>query len=128
MNGWFTDSARARACRTICTIVCLFASLGPGCSGSKLTPGSPEITATPNPVAAGSGKGTTQISWNTGDGLPGQVYVSRDGKPEQVFSQGAKGSQEAPWIQAGTTYEFRLYAGKEHSQLLASVEVRGDRK
>jgi hypothetical protein len=84
------------------------------------------ITASPNPVPAGPEKGTTRVSWNTGDGSAGQVYVSRDGKPEQLFSQGPKGSEEAAWIQAGSTYEFRLYAGKEHARLLASVQVRRD--
>jgi glycosyltransferase involved in cell wall biosynthesis len=42
---------------------------------------------------------------------------------EQLFTQGAKGSQEAPWINAGHTYEFRLYSGTERERLLASVEV-----
>jgi hypothetical protein len=53
------------------------------------------------------------------------VYVSHNGKAEKLFGQGGRGSKEAPWILAGSTYEFRLYAGKERAKLLASVKVRG---
>jgi hypothetical protein len=34
------------------------------------------LTATPNPVPAGEGPGKTTISWSTGDGSNGLVYVS----------------------------------------------------
>ena len=44
--------------------------------------------------------------------------------PEQLFAQGAQGSQDAPWISAGATFEFRLYAGTEREALLAAVAVR----
>lgn len=83
----------------------------------------PSITATPNPVPAGEGKfGTTTITWDTGDGSIGQVYVSVNGAAEKRFAGGPKGSMEAPWIGKGD-HDFRLYAGKEHKTLLASVRV-----
>jgi hypothetical protein len=85
------------------------------------------ITADPNPVPAGSGKGTTTISWDTGDGTPGQVYVERKGQAEKLFAQGKKGTEKATWIYGGFTYEFRLYAGKEHKQVLARVTVTGQK-
>ena len=44
------------------------------------------IRATPNPVPAGGGTGTTTISWTTGDGSEGQVYVSENGQAEQLFA------------------------------------------
>ena len=62
-----------------------------GCSGKANTPtdyvGSEEpveawIIATPNPVPAGRGSGKTIVNWYTGDGSPGQVYVSIDGGPK----------------------------------------------
>lgn len=81
------------------------------------------ITATPNPVPAGGGPGTTTLSWNTGDGSVGQVYVSVDGKPETLFAQDAKKSKDAAWIRAGATYEFRLYAGLDRAKLLNKVVV-----
>src|SRR5438132_4830109 len=77
------------------------------------------ITASPNPVTVGEGPGTTTVTWNTGDGTAGQVYVSVDGGPEAVFAFGPSGSNAASWIQAGKTFEFRLYAGAEHTKVLA---------
>ena len=82
------------------------------------------ISATPNPVPAGGGIGTTAISWTTGDGSDGQVYVSADGQPEQIFATAPQGSADAVWIQAGKSYEFRLY-GAGHVKLLGKVVVTG---
>jgi hypothetical protein len=82
------------------------------------------ITASPNPVPAGANLGKTTITWNTGDGTVGQVYVSVGGTPEKLFADDRpQGSLDAAWIGAGTTYEFRLYAGKDHKRLLGSVKV-----
>jgi hypothetical protein len=85
------------------------------------------ISASPNPVAIKSGLGKTTVAWKTGDGNPGQIYVSRDGGPETLVTQGAEGSDELNWIEFGPEFEFRLYAGLERRQLLASVTVRGVR-
>ena len=82
------------------------------------------ISATPNPVPAGGGIGTTAISWTTGDGSDGQVYVSADGQPEQIFATAPQGSANAAWVQAGKSYEFRLY-GAGHAKLLGKVVVTG---
>jgi len=95
-----------------------------GCSG---TPGkhASTLTATPNPVPAGKEAfGTSVITWNTGDGMEGTVYVSVGDKPEALFA-GPKpqGSLDAPWIGSGAVYHFRLYAGKDKTNLLASVDV-----
>jgi hypothetical protein len=81
------------------------------------------IEATPNPVPYGERAGATTISWNTGDGSPGQVYMSKDSGPEQLFAEGAKGSQDAAWISIGVTYEFRLYSGMERRTPVAVVSV-----
>lgn len=81
------------------------------------------VTASPNPVPVGQGPGTTTVSWNTGDGSGGQVYVSSDGGAETLFAGGAPGSAAAPWIEAGKTYEFRLYGGTEHTKMLAKTQV-----
>ena len=67
----------------------------------------------------------TTITWNTGDGTTGQVYVSEDGAPETLFTAGPPGSAPAPWIRAGKTFEFRLYAGTEHAKVLAKTQVTG---
>jgi len=83
------------------------------------------ITASPNPVTIGEGPGTTTITWNTGDGTTGQVYVSEDGAPEHLFATAPTGSAPAPWIAAGKTFEFNLYAGTEHAKALAKTQVTG---
>jgi hypothetical protein len=85
----------------------------------------PTITASPNPVPISEGPGTTTITWNTGDGTAGQIYVSEDGAPERLFTAGPSGSLAAPWIQPGKTFEFRLYAGTEHAKVLARIQVTG---
>jgi|SRR5262245_11411795 len=85
------------------------------------------ISASPNPVAIGEGPGTTTVTWNTGDGSAGQVFVSTDGAAETLFAAGSKGSAPAPWIQAGKTFEFRLYAGTEHAKMLAKTQVTGQK-
>jgi hypothetical protein len=81
------------------------------------------ITASPNPVTTAEGPGTTTVTWNTGDGTTGEVYVSEDGGPEKLFTTGATGSAPAPWIQAPKTFEFRLYAGTGHAKVLAKTQV-----
>jgi ABC-type Fe3+-hydroxamate transport system substrate-binding protein len=85
------------------------------------------ITASPNPVSIGEGPGTTTITWSTGDGTAGQVYVSVDGEPETLFGSDASGSVPAPWIKAGKMYEFRLYAGTQHATVLAKTQVTGQK-
>ena len=81
------------------------------------------ITASPNPVSVGEGPGTTTITWNTGDGSVGQVFVSENGAPDRIFASGPSGSVAAPWIRAGTSFEFRLYVGTEHAKVLAKTQV-----
>jgi hypothetical protein len=82
------------------------------------------IAANPNPVPPGEGFGTAIINWNTGNGTDGTVYVQTGNGQEQKFAGPApRGSLDAPWIGVGTVYEFRLYAGNEPKDLLASVKV-----
>src|SRR5207248_11117313 len=93
-------------------------------AASRMPQTAPTISATPNPVATGSGIGTTTISWTTGDRSSGQIYDSADGQPEQIFATAPQGSADAPWIEAGKSYEFRLY-GAGHAKLLGKVVVTG---
>lgn len=90
------------------------------------------IVAEPNPVPAGSGIGTTKISWGTTETASDvYIYVAADGGEETVFassSGAAPASQEAPWIREGTKYEFRLYSGTGAGRkLLGKVEVTGQK-
>lgn len=89
----------------------------------KSTEGS--IQATPNPVPAGPGNGKTKITWSTkGDLGTVKVYVSENGQPETVFAQGSEGAVEAPWVGAGSTYEFRLYSEQgTNKRLIDKIQV-----
>lgn len=88
--------------------------------------GTSMITAEPNPVPAGPGKGTTKITWDTGDKAGGDVYVTVNGGPEKIVASGRKGSKEVTWIVQGE-YEFRLYT-KDRAQLLGQVKVVREKK
>jgi hypothetical protein len=81
------------------------------------------IVAQPNPVPGGSDLGRTKISWATLAEGDAEVFVSRDGGPEQLFARGATGSTEVNWIAAGSTYEFRLYSADASRRLLAKTIV-----
>lgn len=88
----------------------------------------PLLSASPNPVPTGDINqplGTTTISWNTGDGSIGDLYVKVNREPERFIAQGPSGTQQVPWIQFDSLYEFRLYK-KKHSKLLAKLEVTRD--
>ncbi len=83
----------------------------------------PILTAQPNPVPAGTHLGTTRITWRTVDGEEARITVSVDGGAEALFASGVSGSQEAPWIQTGLTYEFRLSSKARPDVPLASAVV-----
>jgi hypothetical protein len=101
-----------------------------GCGLQGVAASGPKIVAEPNPVPAGPGKGSTKISWDIPDRSQGEVYVSIDGAPEQLFAGiSSTGTQTADWIDKGSTYEFRLYQGKGHERVLNRVTVtRGDQR
>jgi len=88
----------------------------------------PVLSATPNPVPAGDldkPVGTTTITWDTGDGALGDLYVKVDREPEKFITRAASGRNEVHWIQFDSVYEFRLY-DKKRSKLLATLTVTRD--
>jgi hypothetical protein len=97
----------------------------PAAAKGEAATGRPSLVAVPNPVPPGQDNvGTTTVSWSTGRPSGGEVWVSEDGGPERLFASRVEGSQAAPWIRAGATYEFRLYAGSDRATRLATVQVR----
>jgi glycosyltransferase involved in cell wall biosynthesis len=46
-------------------------------------------------------------------------------EPGRLFQQGAEGSADVPWIEAGMRYEFRLFGGPKYSKQLAAISVTG---
>lgn len=81
------------------------------------------MTADSAVVPPGGEKGKTNISWDTGDGSEGEVFVSVNGGEEKFFGKNVKQTLDAPWISAGSTYEFRLYPVGKKGKALASVKV-----
>jgi hypothetical protein len=73
------------------------------------------LRADPNPVPPGNPKARTTVIWDTGSDEVGDVYVVTAGN-EKLFGSGRQGSQDAPWISAGST-EFRLYTQDGHKLL-----------
>lgn len=83
---------------------------------------SPKITASPNPVPSGPNPGTVKVTCDLGEETMGEVYVSINGEEEKrVFT--VQTGRQLPWINSGGTYEFRLYRGTNHSEILSSVKV-----
>jgi hypothetical protein len=90
---------------------------------SRSGPGQrPMLQASPNPVPDGTRPGRTTVTWDTGDGSTGEVYVSFNGGPEVLFGRGAVGNQDAPWINADSSYDFSLFDA-QHKSRLVSLEV-----
>jgi len=88
----------------------------------------PTLLAEPNPVPAGDINqplATTVITWDTGNGAIGDLYVKVNREPEVFMARGPQGTHEVRWIQFDSFYEFRLYA-KKRSKLLAKLEVTRD--
>jgi len=90
--------------------------------------GKPVLSASPNPVPAGDidkPVGNTTITWDTGNGAIGDLYVKVDRQPEVLVARAPSGTHEVRWIQFDCVYEFRLYT-KKRSRLLAKLEVTRD--
>ena len=93
-------------------------------SGAK-----PVLVAEPNPVPAGDPDrplASTVISWNTGHEAEGDLYVKVNRSPEMHLAHAPSGTLKVDWIQFDSTYQFRLYAGKKRSKLLARLDVARD--
>lgn len=83
----------------------------------------PLLAATPNPVTAGPGFGTTTIGWDTGDGSMGHLSVSYDGGSERPFDVGESGERTVAWIGSGSRYTFTLYRGTNRGPVLKTITV-----
>lgn len=68
--------------------------------------------------------GSTVISWDLPAGAGGEVFVSVNSQPENLFARGDSGSQEAAWISKGVSYEFRLYRTINSRQLVAKILLK----
>src|SRR4029077_14586318 len=120
--------AAAAVCLAVCpaTAPVLRASPQQAPSGSSSAPvsGAPVITANPARVTLSDGNGTTEISWDTGNGSMGFVFVTEDDGKPVIFANSSRGKQVAPWI-GKHNYLFELYGDDQRQTLLAKVTVYG---
>jgi hypothetical protein len=94
------------------------------------TPVYATISADPQTVSVPPGSvGTTRICWNTsGLNYPVWITVSVNGASEALFTKESdRGSycENAPWIQAGNSYEFRIRTQQTGGTVLTSTTVYG---
>ena len=96
-------------------------------NSSELVSGRPVITAQPDQVPLKNENGSTEIRWDTGNGSPGFVFVTEDGRKPVLFANSPRGTRIASWI-GRHRYVFELYGDNERRTLLAKVIVSGSVK
>lgn len=84
-------------------------------------PSAASLSASPNPIPADGNK--TTVSWNTGDGSVGEIWVSVNGAGQKLFAQEVKGSSDANWIAPGEEADFVLYTGLNRQKEIARLKV-----
>ena len=90
----------------------------PASDGGRAT-----LTARAQPTYAAEGTALTTITWDTGTGASGHVYVSDADEVEELYAQGPVGTRDVPKLAPDRTYYFSLYEGTDHTSLLAAVSV-----
>jgi len=131
----FSAAAKASsllAAVVLCLTVCLATTRVSGDGVEQATAGgdtgkssvAPVIKAKPEHVTVAGGSGSTEISWDTGNGSPGFVFVTENGRKPALFATGPKGSRAASWIRPAR-YVFELYRDNQRRTLLATVTVSG---
>src|SRR5436190_18386752 len=86
--------------------------------------GTPRITATPERVKVSDDSASCDITWNTGNGSKGFVFMTANRRPPVLLATGNEGSRVISWIRRGN-YVFELYGDAERRTLLATVTVSG---
>jgi len=87
--------------------------------------GTPWLSIRPETVPWSREPGVASVTWSSGGaGGPWEVRVSQDGADELVFATAAAGTQDAPWVRAGSAYAFRLYPPRADGRAVAACTVR----
>ena len=135
-NSWAAAKARSLLAAVVMCLAIFLATMRmfggaveqtPAGDGTGNSPVAPVITAKPEHVTVAGGRGSTEIQWDTGNGLIGFVFVTEKDRKPVLFATGMKGSRVAPWIRA-RSYVFELYNDAERRSLLATVTVSGTAK
>ncbi len=93
--------------------------------GSEAISRPPFVSAKPENVPLTNNEnGSTEIRWDTGNGSPGFVFVTAEGKKPVRFANGQRGTQIVSWI-GKRRYAFELYGDAQRRTLLAKVIVTG---
>ncbi len=99
------------------------------CLATSSFAASGSINASPATVVipSGSSVGTTTIQWSASGATTFHVTVQCNGGSESLFASSGAGtySQNAPWIQVGSSCTFRLRQSTTTGIVLASVLVTG---
>jgi hypothetical protein len=77
------------------------------------------------PVVPSGTRATVTLRWQTQGTTAAQVRVSVDGGPNLLMADARGGSAAAPWIVAGRTYDFLLFAERDQTTLLDRATVLG---
>jgi glycosyltransferase involved in cell wall biosynthesis len=77
----------------------------------------------PNLDPAALDLGAVTIDWNTRDRSHAALFVARGQGQEQLFDQGPSGHSEAPWIEAGIPYRFRLFSDIHRAALHGELKL-----
>lgn len=112
------------ACSTACFGNC------PNAVSCSPTPTTAAVWGTPQTVSVpAGGLATSRICWRTsGLRYPVWIKVSANGAPEQLFTKESNAGQHcenAPWIQANSTYVFSIRTAKTGGAILTSSTVVG---
>ena len=68
----------------------------------------PSLTVAPLPKEGQPSSGVPVVRWATGTPA-GEVTVTDESGEERLFSNATQGAEQAPWIDPGRRYTFRLY-------------------
>jgi phosphoglycerol transferase MdoB-like AlkP superfamily enzyme len=89
-------------------------------------PAGPTLNTTTLHRYSESGQPLWAVSWTTGNGRSGAVYVSRDSQPDGLLAEASRGTVTVDWIDSRSDYEFKLYLtdARAPRTLVATSRVR----
>jgi hypothetical protein len=93
----------------------------PDVRGSGNAPGQTWLVVTADSSAPPGAPSSALVTWQAANGSNAYIFVSKDGAPPQLFASGPRGQQDAPWIEEGARYTFRMYADDRQEMLLAEA-------
>ena len=81
------------------------------------------LTVAPSVLDSATMMHPVTVTWETGDGSIGEVWVSRDGGPEKMLVRGPGGTHRIASLAATSGYLFNLYTGENATVLRRSLTL-----